>query len=263
MTDPAQAPLPPRCNVLGVGVHAVNIPIALQAVVDTIRTGQKGYVCVTGVHGIMEAQKSTEMRDILNSAFLNVPDGMPVVWVGRSQGFCEMRRVYGPEFMLAVCERSVREEWRHFLYGGRPGVAEKLQAALQQKFPGIVIAGTYTPPFRPLNPTEEADLQEQVRKAMPDCFWVGLSTPKQELFMSKALSKLDAKVMFGVGAAFDVWTGNIQDAPAWMKGAGLQWFHRLIQEPRRLWRRYAVIVPSFLSRILLQILGFKKYSLDR
>jgi N-acetylglucosaminyldiphosphoundecaprenol N-acetyl-beta-D-mannosaminyltransferase len=262
MTDPIQASIPPRCNVLGIGVHAVNIPTALQAVADAVHAGRKGYVCVTGIHGIMEAQKSAEMRDILNSAFLNVPDGMPVVWVGRSQGFREMRRVYGPEFMLAVCEKSVREGWRHFLYGGRPGVAGKLQAALQQKFPGIAIAGTYTPPFRPLNPDEEADLQDQVRKAKPDCFWVGLSTPKQELFMASNLTKLDVKVMFGVGAAFDVCTGNIQDAPTWMKRAGLQWLHRLIQEPRRLWRRYAVIVPSFLFLFLLQASGLKKYRLD-
>lgn len=252
-----------RVNILGVGVHAVNIPSALQAVADAVREGWKGYVCVTGVHGIMEAQKSVEMREILNSAFLNVPDGMPVVWVGRSRGFREMQRVYGPDFMLAVCERSVCEGWRHFLYGGRPGVAEKLQMVLQEKFSGITIAGTYTPPFRPLNSDEEADLQDQVRKAKPDCFWVGLSTPKQERFMSKALATLDVKVMFGVGAAFDVWTGNIQDAPAWMKRSGLQWLHRLIQEPQRLWRRYAVIVPSFLFLILLQMLGLKKYSLDR
>ena len=253
----------PQCNVLGIGVHAVNIPTALQAVADAVHAGRKGYVCVTGVHGIMEAQKKAEIRDILNSAFLNVPDGMPVVWVGRSQGYRQMRRVYGPEFMLAICERSVREGWRHFLYGGRPGVAERLQSVLRQKFPGIVIAGAYTPPFRPLNPDEEAKLQDQVRRAKPDCFWVGLSTPNQELFMSKALPYLDVKVMFGVGAAFDICTGNVQDAPAWMKKSGLQWLHRLIQEPRRLWRRYTVIVPSFLFLILLQALRLRKHAGDR
>ncbi len=263
MTEPAQRSGPPRCNVLGVGVHAVNIPSALQAVADAVRDSRKGYVCVTGVHGVMEAQKNAEMRAILNSAFLNVPDGMPMVWVGRSQGFGDMRRVYGPEFMLAVCEASVKQGWRHFLYGGKPGVAESLKASLENRFPGIQVAGTYTPPFRPLNPEEEAALAAQVRQARPDCFWVGLSTPKQEAFMSKFLSKLDAKVMFGVGAAFDVWTGGIKDAPAWMKKSGLQWAHRLVQEPRRLWRRYAVIVPSFLGLILLQALGLKKYALDR
>jgi N-acetylglucosaminyldiphosphoundecaprenol N-acetyl-beta-D-mannosaminyltransferase len=123
MTDVILASIPPpRCNVLGIGVHAANIPMALQAVAEMIRSGRTGYVCVTGVHGIMEAQKNTDMRDILNSAFLNVPDGMPVVWVGRSQGFRQIRRVYGPEFMMAVCERSVREGWRHFFYGGWHGV---------------------------------------------------------------------------------------------------------------------------------------------
>jgi N-acetylglucosaminyldiphosphoundecaprenol N-acetyl-beta-D-mannosaminyltransferase len=263
MTDPSQASIPPRCNVLGIGVHAVNIPSALQAVADAVREGRKGYVCVTGVHGVMEAQKNTEMRSILNAAFLNVPDGMPMVWVGRSQGFGDMKRVYGPEFMMAVCEASVREGWSHFLYGGKPGVAESLRSFLEKRFPGIRIVGICTPPFRPLNPDEEAALADQVRKAKPDCFWVGLSTPKQEMFMSKTLAKLEARLMFGVGAAFDVWTGNIQDAPAWMKKAGLQWVHRLVQEPRRLWRRYAVIVPSFLFLILLQAFGLRKYRLDR
>jgi N-acetylglucosaminyldiphosphoundecaprenol N-acetyl-beta-D-mannosaminyltransferase len=170
-----------------------------------------------------------------------------------------MRRVYGPDLMMAVCAMSVRKGWRHFLYGGKPGVAEKLQAVLQERFPGIVISGTFTPPFRLLHADEEADLQNQVRNVKPDCFWVGLSTPKQELFMASTLTKLDVKVMFGVGAAFDVWTGNIQDAPAWVKKAGLQWAHRLIQEPRRLWRRYVSIVPVFLLLILLQVLGVRKY----
>lgn len=264
MTIDARTPPPaiPRCNVLGVGVHAVNIPLAVQAVADAVASNAKGYVCVTGVHGVMEAQKNAQMRAILHAAFLNVPDGMPLVWTGRLQGFREMRRVYGPEFMLAVCERSMRDGWGHFLYGGKPGVAERLRAFLQERFPGIRVVGTFTPPFRPLSAEEETDLEERVRKANPDLLWVGLSTPKQELFMSHYSPRLDAKLMFGVGAAFDVWTGNIQDAPGWVKRAGLQWAHRLIQEPRRLWRRYAVIVPSFLCLILLQMLGVRKRRLD-
>lgn len=261
MNDPVQMPMPSRCNVLGVGVHAVNIPAALQAVADAVHAGRKGYVCVTGVHGVMEAQKNVEMRTVLNSAFLNVPDGMPMVWVGRSQGFRDMKRVYGPEFMMAVCERSVREGWSHFLYGGKPGVAGQLQAFLEKRFPGIRVAGTFTPPFRLLNPEEAAELQDRVRAVKPDVFWVGLSTPKQELFMNHYLPKLDTKIMVGVGAAFDVATGNIRDAPGWVKKTGLQWAHRLIQEPGRLWRRYAVIVPAFLFLILFQALGMKKYSL--
>ena len=262
MTDTAQLSSPPKCNVLGIGVHAVNMPSAVQAVADAVASGNKGYVCVTGVHGIMEAQKNQAMRDALNSAFLNVPDGMPVVWVGRSQGYEKMRRVYGPDLMMAVCEKSVREGWRHFLYGGRPGVAEALKSALGKRFPGIVIAGTLTPPFRPLNTEERSDLQECVRRAKPDLFWVGLSTPKQELFMAEFLPALDTKIMLGVGAAFDVWTGNIKDSPAWVKKAGLQWAHRLIQEPRRLWRRYGYIVPTFLVLITVQALGIRKYRLE-
>jgi N-acetylglucosaminyldiphosphoundecaprenol N-acetyl-beta-D-mannosaminyltransferase len=253
---------PPRCNVLGIGVHAVDIPGAVQAIAEAASSSRKGCVCVTGVHGIMEAQHDATLRGILNTALLNVPDGMPVVWVGRSQGFRAMNRVYGPDLMMAACERSVREGWTHFLYGGRPGVAEQLRVVLQQRFPGIRIAGTFTPPFRPLNAEEEADLQARVQASKPDLFWVGLSTPKQELFMAKYLAALDVKVMFGVGAAFDVWTGNIKDSPAWVKKAGLQWAHRLVQEPRRLWRRYVSIVPGFLFLILLQGLRLKRFRLQ-
>ena len=261
MNEPFPETLVPRCNVLGIGVHAVNVPLALNAVADAIKTGRKGYVCVTGVHGVMEAQKNVRMRDILNAAFLNVPDGMPMVWMGRAQGFRDMRRVYGPEFMMVVCNESASRGWRHFLYGGKPGVAEKLQAFLEKHFPGIQVVGTYTPPFRPLNPEEETELRDRIHAAKPDIVWVGLSTPKQELFMDRYLPVLDTTLMMGVGAAFDVATGGIRDAPGWIKKTGLQWAHRLVQEPKRLWRRYAFIVPSFLFLIFCQALGIKRYSL--
>jgi len=252
----------PRCNVLGVGVSATNPAAAADFAVALARSGSKGYIGVTGVHGVMEAQRDEALRGILNRASLNVPDGMPTVWVGRSQGFGEMRRVYGPDLMTCLCERSVREGQTHFLYGGQPGVAEQLKANLERRFPGIRVVGTFTPPFRPLTTEEHAELARRVSEAQPDFFWVGLSTPKQERFMAECLPRLDVKVMLGVGAAFDVWTGNIRDAPRWVKKAGLQWAHRLIQEPKRLWRRYAYIVPAFLVLILFQALGLRKYRLD-
>lgn len=144
----------------------------------------KGYVCVTGVHGVSEAQSEPEMRRILNQAILCTPDGMPMVWMGRMQGFREIDRVYGPDLMLRVCEMSARRGFTHFFYGGALGVAMELKESLQTRFPGIKVVGTYTPPFRPLTEEEEQDLVRQVASARPDIIWVGLSTPKQERFMA-------------------------------------------------------------------------------
>jgi N-acetylglucosaminyldiphosphoundecaprenol N-acetyl-beta-D-mannosaminyltransferase len=249
----------PRVNVLGVGVHAINMRQALAVFQSALEGRRKGYVCVTGVHGIMEAQKNPEFRAILNRSLLTTPDGVPTVWVGRWRGYSQMRRVFGPDLMLEVCAMSVGKGYTHFLYGGADGVAEQLKASLQRRFPGLRIVGAYTPPFRPLNDTEKEDLCTRVSTVKPDIFWVGLSTPKQERFMSEYLPQLDTRVMVGVGAAFDVHTGRIQDAPAWMKSSGLQWLHRLGQEPRRLWKRYLYNNPRFVLKITSQILGLSKY----
>ncbi len=254
---------PPRCNVLGVGMSAVNMDDALRLTEDLISTRSKGYICVTGVHGISEAQKDREFRNILNSSFLTTPDGMPAVWIGRLRGFHNMRRVYGPEYMLEFCRVSVERGYRHFLYGGNQGVADALRDALVAQFPGLQVVGTYTPPFRPLTSDEEEDLIARVDQSRPDVFWVGLSTPKQERFMARYIHKLNVNVMVGVGAAFDIHTGRIKDAPRWMKQSSLQWVHRLAQEPKRLWRRYLVNNPLFLYRVGLQLSGLREYRIDQ
>lgn len=249
----------PRCNVLGVEISAIDMAQAVAIADEHIRMGGKGYICVTGVHGVMEAQSNPRLREIQNHSLLTTPDGMPTVWVGRLQGHRKMRRVYGPEFMLEFLQISIPRGYRHFLYGGNVGVAERLAGVLRDKFPGIKILGTYTPPFRPLTPGEVSDLQEKVREAKPDVIWVGLSTPKQEQFMANMIGQLDTNLMVGVGAAFDIHTGSIQDAPNWIKRAGMQWLHRLCQEPRRLWKRYLINNPKFLWKIGLQLLEPKKY----
>jgi N-acetylglucosaminyldiphosphoundecaprenol N-acetyl-beta-D-mannosaminyltransferase len=249
----------PRVNILGVGVNAINMPQAVDLVSSAVSQGRKGYVCVTGVHGIMEAQKDPAFRTILNRSMLTTPDGMPTVWVGRLKAFSQMRRVYGPDFMLDVCSASVGRGYTHFLYGGVEGVADRLKCELTKKFPGLNVVGTYTPPFRPLNASENADLQATISKLRPDFFWVGLSTPKQERFMAEYLPKLETKVMVGVGAAFDIHTGRAQDSPDWVKSAGLQWLHRLLQEPSRLWKRYLINNPIFMYKMTSQLLGLTKY----
>lgn len=257
---PTNATLP-RANVLGIGISAINMREALHYSEQLLHERRKGYICVTGVHGIMEAQRDPALKDILNGAYLCTPDGMPTVWVGRLQGNSTMGRVYGPDFMLEMCRRSVARECRHFLYGGGPGVTERLQRNLERKAPGIRIVGTFTPPFRQLTPTEEERVIAAVGEADADIVWVGLSTPKQERFMARMVDRLDARLMVGVGAAFDIHAGLLADAPTWMKICGLQWLHRLAMEPHRLWRRYLANNPRFLWSIGLQLSGLRRFPL--
>jgi len=252
----------PRANVLGVGISAINMAEAVRLSDQLLQRGGKGYVCVTGVHGVMEAQRDNSFRRVLSRSFLCTPDGMPTVWVGRLQGHDRMSRVYGPDFMLEVCKLSVERGYRHFLFGGNPGVVERLKSRLEVIVPGIDIVGTFTPPFRAMTPSEEANLVASVSRTRPDIFWVGLSTPKQERFMEQYLDRLDTSLMVGVGAAFDIHAGLLADAPQWMKTCGLQWLHRLWKEPRRLWRRYLANNPRFLWDISLQLTRVRKFQLE-
>ena len=255
---------PPPCervNMLGVGISALNRPRALELVLRALREKRRGYITVTGVHGVMEAQDDEVFRQILNGSLLCTPDGMPTVWLGRLQGQSAMRRVYGPDFMLDVCGVSVQEGIRHFFYGGANGVAAELERRLKAKFPGLQVAGTFEPPFRALNAEEAARLQSLISATRPDMLWVGLSTPKQERFMAEYMLKLEVTLMAGVGAAFDFHAGRVSQAPAWMQRSGLEWFYRLCREPRRLWRRYARNNPRFIFLAAAQMLGLKKFSI--
>jgi N-acetylglucosaminyldiphosphoundecaprenol N-acetyl-beta-D-mannosaminyltransferase len=251
-----------RINVLGVGISGLNLETALDAIAEAVRTRRRGYICVTGVHGVMEAQRDEGFRRILNQAFLCTPDGMPMVWVGKLRGCKEIRRVYGPDLMLEVCGWSGKNSCRHFFFGGGPGVAEQLRHRLTARFPQLQVVGCYAPPFRPLNPEEERQLREAVDAAKPDILWIGLSTPKQEKFMAEFLPRLNVTLMIGVGAAFDFHSGQVRQSPRWMQRNGLEWFFRLCQEPRRLARRYLRNNPRFILKITGQFLGFKKYPLE-
>jgi N-acetylglucosaminyldiphosphoundecaprenol N-acetyl-beta-D-mannosaminyltransferase len=240
----------------------LNLESALAALRDAVAQRRKGYVCVTGVHGVMESQQDPAFRAILNRAFLVTPDGMPMVWAGRLAGHRDMDRVYGPDLMLDVFQWSQTSGATHFLYGGADGVAPLLKQRLEARFPGVRIVGSYTPPFRPLTPEESAALTAQVAAAKPDFFWVGLSTPKQERFMAENLDRLDATVMLGVGAAFDFHAGLVSQAPRWIQRSGFEWFYRMCADPKRLWRRYLKNNPRFLALAFCQAIGLRRYSLE-
>ena len=249
-----------RANILGVGVSAISMTEAVKHTDTLLRDGGQGYICVTGVHGIMEAQYDEAFRGILNSSFLTTPDGVPTVWIGHRQGHKDMTRVYGPDFMLEICQLSLERGYRHFFYGGKAGVAQELAARLASRFPGLQVAGTYTPPFRPLSAVEEDMLTSEVLKSRPHILWCGLSTPKQERFMAQYSGRLPVQLMIGVGAAFDIHSGNTKDAPHWIKSMGLQWMYRMAMEPRRLAGRYLRNNPRFIWLSSLQLAGLRKYN---
>jgi N-acetylglucosaminyldiphosphoundecaprenol N-acetyl-beta-D-mannosaminyltransferase len=217
------------------------------------------FVSFSGMHGLSESIRDRSIRHVLNAADLVVPDGMSLVWVGRRRGQAERlrRRVYGPEFMDTFMRRT-RDRYRHFFYGGAPGVAERL-AEKMQAVCGIQVAGTYCPPFRPLTEDEEADLECKVRASAPDLLWVGLSTPKQERWMYAHRGRLGVPVLLGVGAAFDFHTGTVEQAPSWMQENGLEWFFRLMVDRKRLWRRYLIGGSRFAWNAGLELLNLKQF----
>ncbi len=250
---------PSRVNILGVGVSAINMSQALQTIDRWIETRSRNYVCVTGVHGVMESHRDPEIRRIHNQAGMVTPDGMPLVWLSRLMGSRNVNRVYGPDLMLLLCEHSVSRGYRHYLYGGNEGVPEELANRLQIRFPGLQIVGNYSPPFRPLTSREDRKVVDMINHAEPDIVWVGLSTPKQERWMAEHSGRLSAPVLIGVGAAFDFHTGRIRQAPKWMQKNGLEWLFRTMMEPRRLWRRYMSNNPGFIALVLLQLLGLRRF----
>lgn len=250
----------PGFRVLGVRVHAVQIPDVIAQVERWIRErGSRHYIAVTGMHGVSEALHDASLKGILNAPeCLVVPDGMPLVWLGRRNGYPMARRVYGPEFMESFL-RQTGSRYRHYFYGGAPGVADRLSEVMSLRF-DTRVAGTYCPPFRHLNQEEKKQVVSHIRDAAPDVLWVGLSTPKQERWMSENLACLNVPVLVGVGAAFDFHIGRARQAPAWMRENGLEWLFRLLTEPRRLWRRYLVNGSQFAWNVSLELLNLKRFT---
>jgi N-acetylglucosaminyldiphosphoundecaprenol N-acetyl-beta-D-mannosaminyltransferase len=239
-----------RIDVLGVGISAIDPDDALAEITRSIDDADQQYVCVTGMHGVMESRRDPELLRIHNESGLTTPDGMPMVWAARLAGAPNVQRVYGPDLMLAVCERAAQRGWGCYLYGATDEVLEQLGRNLTDRFPGLRIAGAHSPPFRELTAEEDDAIVREINESGADIVWVGLSTPKQERWMSAHLGRVRASVLVGVGAAFDIHAGNLRQAPKWMQRSGLEWFFRLALEPRRLWRRYVINIPVFVFAIV-------------
>ena len=255
------APVVRRFRVLGVPIGAVQIPDVVTQMEAWIR-GREGshFIAVTNVHVLMEARHDADFKRLLESADLCVPDGSPLVWIGRWRGFPLKRRVYGPDLLLDFCRETNTRGYRHFFYGAAPGVPEALAEKLKRQFPGLEVAGAYSPSFGALTPEEDARIVEMINRSEADVLWVGLGCPKQERWMSEHRERLRVPVMVGVGQAFDIHSGRLNQAPAWIREHGLEWLYRLLREPRRLWRRYLIYNSEFIVAEFLEATGLKRFS---
>jgi N-acetylglucosaminyldiphosphoundecaprenol N-acetyl-beta-D-mannosaminyltransferase len=252
----------PRVNILGVGVTPVNLSQTINILEEWRAEGRHEYVLCTSVHGLVEAQRDPEIRSALNHSGLTTEDGMPLVWWCQRSGYFNAGRVSGTDLLLAMCERAAQKGHRHYFYGGSPRVVEAMVARLEERFPGIAIAGYRSPPFRPLTPEEDAADIRAINEARPDYVWVGLGMPKQDKWIVQHVGKVQAAALLGVGAAFDFVAGTKRRAPLWMQRSGFEWLFRLLTEPRRLAHRYLVYNTIFVVRALQQVAGLKSYARD-
>lgn len=248
--------------ILGVRIDAINFVDFFDFINNAILKNRKTYIVLTGAHGVIEMQKDKDLLRINNNAGLVTPDGMPEVWLGKLKGYKNIQKICASNIMENVFAKSVECQYRHFLYGGDKGVAEKLKMTLQKKYPGIKIVGTYFPPFRPLTKSEEKLITKKINDSGANIVWCGLGCPKQEKWMAYFRPLLSAPILIGVGAGFDFLSGRKPLAPKVVQYSGLEWLYRLLQEPKRLWKRYSLVVPKFIFLVTLELIGVKKFNKD-
>ncbi len=243
-----------RISILGVPVSVLDMDAAVRRIGGWLDRRETRYVCVSDVHSVTRAHDDPDHMAALSGADMVTPDGTPLVWVSRLRGNQEIKRVCGPDLMMAICAASEKAGWRHYFYGGDEQTGATLAVRLQQFFPNIQISGSYSPPFRPLTREETEAALERIRQSRAEIVWVSLGCPKQERWMHEMSAQLPGQTLIGVGAAFDFHAGRISRAPLWMRNNGLEWLHRLMSEPRRLWRRYLVMAPRFVALSLIETL---------
>lgn len=233
------------CNIMGVNIAVTDMAGTLALLEQNLPRWRGEYICVSNVHTTVTAHEDASYCAVQNGAVLALPDGGPLSRYSRAHGFPQAQRVTGPDLLREVLALSAARGWRHYFYGSTPQTLELLRANLAERYPGVQIVGMYSPPFRALTPGEDAEIVEQINAARPDFVWVGLGAPKQERWMAHHRGRVQG-LMVGVGAAFDYEAGNIKRAPLWMQKCSLEWLYRLLQDPRRLFKRYLVTNCKFL-----------------
>lgn len=227
----------PTCNIMGVNLAAIHMPWLIDFTKKHIKELSGNYLCVSNVHTTVMSYDDPAYCAVQNGGIMAIPDGGPLSSVGRKRGFSQMERTTGPDYLKEILKISEKEGYRHYFYGSTEETLEKLQKHLQEEYPGVVVAGMYSPPFRALSEEEDRQIIEKINESNADFVWIGLGAPKQEYWMANHQGTVKG-FMVGVGAAFDYLAGNIERAPMWMQKANLEWLYRLMQEPKRLFKRY-------------------------
>lgn len=243
----------PRLAIGGVGISCTDMPGAVDALFRIADERSGGYFAFTCAHGIVDSQTDEKLRDILNSGRMAMPDGMPLVWVGRLKRR-PIRRVTAPDFFETVMRDPRARGIRHFFYGGSPETVQRIATRATQLVGAEAIAGFISPPMRPAGAMEEREVIEEIAATDPHVIWVGLGLPKQEYWMANHARLLPHSLMLGVGAAFDWFAGTQQRAPKVLQAMGMEWAHRVASEPKRLWPRYRKIVPSAMRIFAREVL---------
>lgn len=241
----------PVCNILGVNIAAIDMDWLMNFTCENIKSLSGDYLCVSNVHTTIMSYEDPEYRSVQNGGIMAIPDGNPLAAIGRKRGCVNMRRTTGPSYMEEILKISEQFGWRHYFYGATEETLEKLRSVLQERYPGLQIAGMYSPPFRPLTEEEDREIVSQINETKPDFVWVGLGAPKQENWMAVHQGKVHG-FMVGVGAAFDYLAGNIQRAPKWMQNNSLEWAYRLMQDPKRLFMRYLMTNTKFIWHVIIR-----------
>lgn len=239
------------CRILGTNINVISMQETIDYIIANKEELRGRYICVSNVHTTVMAHDNEDYQTIQNSAAMALPDGKPLSVVSRKRGHKNAERVTGPDLMGELFAVTGERALRHYFYGATEETLELLKIKLQEKYPGIQIVGMYSPPFRPLSEEEDKAVVEKINEATPDIVWIGLGAPKQENWMHAHQGKVNA-VMVGVGAGFDYHAGNIKRAPKWMQKCSLEWLYRLMQDPKRLFKRYFVTNFKFLYLILME-----------
>ena len=240
-----------RCDILRVKFDLIAYNVVMETIERWRANGESHYITITNPHSVMMCSRDTEMRKANEMSGITLPDGIGVVLAARLLGYPHSGRVTGPVLMLKLCDWGRKYGYRNFFYGGTDGVAKKLAENLSNKYPGLEVAGTCAPPFRPLTEKEDKQFVDMISSTKPDIVWVGLGAPKQEKWMAKHLGHIKATAMIGVGAAFDFHSGNVKWSPAWVRKLGIEWAYRLAQNPRHMWRRN-LDSPLFIAKVIQQ-----------
>lgn len=238
----------PTCNIMGVNIAAINIEWLKQYLKENLQDLKGDYICVSNVHTTVTSYEDENYRNIQNNALMAIPDGGPLSSIGRKRGFSSMDRTAGPSLMEEIFKDK---GYTHYFYGSTEETLELLEKKLKEKYSGIKIVGMYSPPFRKLTKEEDEKVIEKINNFNPDFVWIGLGAPKQEIWMAEHQGKVNG-LMIGVGAGFDYFAGNIKRAPLWMQKSNLEWLYRLIQDPKRLFKRYFVTNTKFIWHAVIK-----------